>query len=163
TLPNSPPLPSSRPRSRQRSSTSAVSVPAESFGAEARPNRPPAIRPRAPASPHRGCLFRQSAPPPLPVPPPPRAGSFLSRPPLRPRNRVDAEGVEVHAVRHGFGDLRPRDAGAERGAVADALGHRHEVRRHAPVLEAPEVGAGAAEAGLHFVSDAQPTEAVDDV
>src|SRR5262249_58323850 len=48
-------------------------------------------------------------------------------------------------------------------AVADALGHRQEVGRNAPVLEPPDRGAGAAEPGLHFVSDAQPAVPPHDV
>ena len=78
-------------------------------------------------------------------------------------DRVAAEGVEVDAVFHHGGDFGPRHAGAERHAVADALGHRHQVGRDAPVLEAPEMLAGAAEAGLHFVGDAQAAVLADDV
>ena len=75
--------------------------------------------------------------------------------PLGHRDGVAAEGVEVDAVLHRPGDLGAGDAGAERGAVADPLGHRDEVGRDAPVLEAPEVLAGAAEAGLDLVGDAE--------
>ena len=53
--------------------------------------------------------------------------------------------------------------GAERRAVADALGHRDDVGHHAPVLEAPVVLAGAAEAGLHLVGDAEAAVLADDV
>ena len=52
------------------------------------------------------------------------------------------------------GDIGPRPAGADRHAVAERLGHRHDVGPHAEVLEA-EPPAGAAEAGLHLVDHEQ--------
>ena len=63
---------------------------------------------------------------------------------------------------------RRRDvaAGRHRGdrrAVAQALGHRDDVGRHAPVLVRPVVIARAAEAALHFVGNAQPAVLADDV
>ena len=59
--------------------------------------------------------------------------------------------------RWGRRDLRGGDDGRRGGSyVADALGHGHDVRNHSLGLEAPEVGAGPAEAGLHFVGDAEP-------
>ena len=48
-----------------------------------------------------------------------------------------------------------RGEGAEREAAGDALGHRHDVRRHVGrVLDAEHL-AGAAEAGLHLIDDQQ--------
>ena len=62
------------------------------------------------------------------------------------------------------GDLAARGGmRAERRAVADALGHRDQVGRRRPSSEAPEVVAGAAEAALHFVGDAQAAVLADDV
>ena len=61
------------------------------------------------------------------------------------------------------GDLGPGDAGAERDAVADPLGHRDEVGRDAPVLEAPEGRPGPAEAGLDLVGDAEAAVLADDL
>ena len=52
---------------------------------------------------------------------------------------------------------------AERQAVRDALGHRHDVGLDAPVLDAPHLAAGAAEAGLHLVADEQAAVLADDV
>src|SRR5207247_9000049 len=53
--------------------------------------------------------------------------------------------------------------GAQRRAVANALGHRHQLGRHAPVLEAPELRARSPEAGLHFVGDAHAAMTAHDV
>ena len=73
----------------------------------------------------------------------------------RGRDRVAAEGVEVlHAVRERARDLRRRDDGAERMAVADRLAHRDDVGHDALRLEAPEVRADAPEPDLHLVGDA---------
>jgi hypothetical protein len=67
---------------------------------------------------------------------------------------VAAEGVEVDAARHFFGDGVGGDDGGEREAVADGFGHDDDVGDDTIILEAPEVGAGAAEAGLDFIGDA---------
>ena len=52
---------------------------------------------------------------------------------------------------------------AERRAVADALGHRDHVGHDVPILVRPVVMAGAAEAALHFVGDADAAVLADDV
>ena len=57
--------------------------------------------------------------------------------------------------REGLGDGRRGHHGGERRAVADALGHRDDVGDHALRLEPPEVRAGAGEARLHLVGDAE--------
>ena len=85
------------------------------------------------------------------------------RQPLGHRDRVAAERVEVDPVLHDAGDLRPRDARAQRRPVADPLGHGDQVGRDAPVLEAPEGRAGPAEAGLDLVGDAQAAVLADDL
>ena len=72
------------------------------------------------------------------------------------RDRIAAEGVEVDPLGQRLGDLPARRHRRERPAVADALGHGHDVGDDAEVLEAPVVVAGAAEAGLHLVGDAEP-------
>jgi len=67
---------------------------------------------------------------------------------------VAAEGVEVDAGGHLFGDGVGGDDGGEGEAVADGFGHDDDVGDDAIILEAPEVGAGAAEAGLNLIGDA---------
>ena len=52
---------------------------------------------------------------------------------------------------------------AMRRAVAEALGHRDDVGRDAPILMRPVVMARAAEPALHFVGDAQAAVLADDV
>ena len=53
---------------------------------------------------------------------------------------------------------------ADREAVGDPLGHRHDVRLDAVVvLDAPHLAAGAAEAGLHLVADEEAAVLLDDV
>src|SRR6516225_11243836 len=49
----------------------------------------------------------------------------------------------------------------ERAAVADAFGHRHDVRDDTLCFEAPEMGPGAAKAGLDFVRDAEAAGSTD--
>jgi hypothetical protein len=53
-------------------------------------------------------------------------------------------------LRNGVGG----DDGGEGEAVADGFGHDDDVGDDAVVLEAPEIRAGAAEAGLNFIGDA---------
>src|SRR5262249_22590608 len=77
--------------------------------------------------------------------------------------RVAAEGVEVQAILHHGPDRRPGDAGTQRGAVADPLGHGDQVGCHAPVLEAPKVRARSAETGLHLVGNAKTAVPTNDV
>ena len=88
---------------------------------------------------------------------------FQRRQALRHADRVAAEGVEVDAVLHHFGDADRGGHRAERGAVADALGHRDHVGHDVPILVRPVVVAGAAEAALHFVGDADAAVLADDV
>ena len=88
---------------------------------------------------------------------------FERRQALRHADRVAAEGVEVDAVLHHFGDSGRGGHRAERRAVADALGHRDHVGHDVPVLKRPVVMAGAAEAALHFVGDAEAAVLADDV
>ena len=88
---------------------------------------------------------------------------FERRQALRHADRVAAERVEVDAVLHHFGDADRRRHRAERRAVADALGHRDHVGHDAPILVGPVVMAGAAEAALHFVGDADAAVLADDV
>ena len=66
--------------------------------------------------------------------------------------RVAAEGGAVGADRHAPGGLGRGEAGAHREAAADALGHRHDVGRHAGPFIGEEL-AGAADAGLDLVED----------
>lgn len=73
----------------------------------------------------------------------------------RAADGVAAKGVEVDALRHDGCDLGRRHDRGQRRAVADALRHRDDVRRHALPLKAPEVATGATKAGLHLVGDAQ--------
>ena len=68
--------------------------------------------------------------------------------------RIAAEGVDVEILRQRGGDLRRRHHGRQWQAVADALGHGHDLGHDAGALEAPVVVAGAGEAGLHLVGDA---------
>ena len=70
-------------------------------------------------------------------------------------DRVAAKRVEVRAARERGGDRGRRHDRRERQAVADALGHRDDVGHDALQLEAPERVAGAPEAGLHLVRDAE--------
>ena len=57
-------------------------------------------------------------------------------------------------TRVGIGNLRRRDEGRDRRAVAERLGHRHDVRRHAEVLDGKQL-ARAREARLDLVDDEQ--------
>lgn len=57
-------------------------------------------------------------------------------------------------TRIGVGNLRRRDEGRDRRAVAERLGHCHDVRRHAEVLDGKQL-ARAREARLDFVDDEQ--------
>mmetsp|Transcript_37368 Transcript_37368/g.110324 ORF Transcript_37368/g.110324 Transcript_37368/m.110324 type:complete len:364 (+) Transcript_37368:630-1721(+) len=68
-------------------------------------------------------------------------------------HRVAAKRVEMQPRRQRRRNLWRRDDRAERQPVADAFGHRHDVRDDAVVLEAPVVGAGASKACLNFVSN----------
>ena len=58
-------------------------------------------------------------------------------------------------------NLRRRDHGSERTAVADTFGHRDDVGNHALCFETPEVRARPAKARLHFVRDANATGGAD--
>ena len=49
---------------------------------------------------------------------------------------------------HDIGNLLRGDHGRHGEAVADALGHRHDVGHDSVALEAPEVLAGSTETGL---------------
>ena len=60
-----------------------------------------------------------------------------------------------------FGDLRRGHNRGERAAVADAFGHGDDVGNDALRFESPEMRAGAAEAGLHFVGDANAARGAD--
>ena len=88
---------------------------------------------------------------------------FQRRQALGHADRIAAERVEVDAVRHHLGDVGRGGHRAERGAVADALGHRDHVGHDVPVLMRPVVVPGAAEAALHLVGDAEPAVLADDV
>ena len=70
-------------------------------------------------------------------------------------HRVAAEGIEMDAVGERTGDFRCGHHGRQGGAVADALGHGHDVGNHFLGFEPPEALAGAAEPGLDLVGDAQ--------
>ena len=74
---------------------------------------------------------------------------------------VSAEGVEVNALRQRGGDFRRRHDRRQRTAVADALGHSHDVGNNALRFKSPEMRAGAAKAGLHFVRDADAARRAD--
>lgn len=69
------------------------------------------------------------------------------------RDRVAAERVEVQGLAQHLGDGRRGDDSRHGEAVADTLGHGHDVGPHAMALEPPEVIAGAAEARLHLGSE----------
>ena len=73
-------------------------------------------------------------------------------------DRIAAVRVEVLGFAEGTAYVRSRAYGAEGVAVADALGHDDDVGDDAVTLEAPEVGARAAEARLHLVRDQQAAE-----
>ena len=75
---------------------------------------------------------------------------------------VAAEGGEVVADLEGVGDLGAGDEGAQRPAVGDALGHGHDVRHDAEVLDGEQL-AGAPEAALHLVGDEQDALLVEDL
>ena len=77
------------------------------------------------------------------------------------RDRVASVGVEVQRFAEYLRDVRPSDDGAEGEAIADALGHHHDVGLDAVALEAPEVLSCARESRLHFVGDAQSAQATD--
>ena len=77
--------------------------------------------------------------------------------PLGDGDGVAAVGVEMNPLGEGLGDLVGGDDGGERGAVADAFGHDDDVGLDALGLEAPEGLAGAAEARLDLVGDADTT------
>ena len=68
--------------------------------------------------------------------------------------RIAAIGRAVRARDHRFGHLALGEAGAEREAAADALGHRHDVGLDAGPLMREEL-AGPAIAALHLVEDQQ--------
>ena len=51
---------------------------------------------------------------------------------------------------HDIGNLFGGDHGRHGEAVADALGHRHDVGHDSVALEAPEVLAGPTETGLNL-------------
>src|SRR5215471_6063736 len=74
---------------------------------------------------------------------------------------VAAEGRDRQRLQGGR-DLRRGDRDGEGQAVGDSLGHRHDVRLDSPVLDAPPLPAGAAEAGLDLVADEDPAVLLDD-
>ena len=79
---------------------------------------------------------------------------FEHRLALRADDRIAAERVEVNSLRERRRDLRRGDDRGERTAVADAFRHRDDVGNDALRFEAPVMRARAAEAGLHFIRDA---------
>ena len=79
---------------------------------------------------------------------------FQHRLALGADDRIAAEGVEMNPLRKRRGDLRRGHDRGERAAVADAFRHGDDVGDDALRFEAPEMRAGAPEAGLHFVRDA---------
>ena len=76
-------------------------------------------------------------------------------------DRVAAKGVEVQLATQRLRDRGRGHHRCKRQPVADAFGHRHDVWLHAVALEAPEVVAGAAKAGLHLVGDADASSRAD--
>ena len=72
---------------------------------------------------------------------------------------VTAEGVAVRAALPFLHVSLPRDHQSDRQPRAQALGERHDVRRHAPML-AREHLAGAADAALYFVEDQEDPVAI---
>ena len=73
---------------------------------------------------------------------------------LRADDRIAAERVEMNPLRERCGDLRRGHDRGERAAVADAFRHGDDVGNDALRFETPVMRAGAAEAGLHFIRDA---------
>ena len=65
-------------------------------------------------------------------------------------------GEEVALAGEALGHRPAGDHRAERVAVADGLGHRHDVGHRALLLETPEPFAETAVADLHLVGDRQP-------
>src|SRR5258708_1176658 len=74
---------------------------------------------------------------------------------------VAAEGRAGAAGGHALGGGFRRRAGADREAVPETLGDRHDVGRDAGPFMGEQL-AGAAHAALHFVEDEQKTELVGD-
>mmetsp|Transcript_8778 Transcript_8778/g.18751 ORF Transcript_8778/g.18751 Transcript_8778/m.18751 type:complete len:325 (+) Transcript_8778:859-1833(+) len=72
----------------------------------------------------------------------------------RRAHRVAAKRVEVESVGDACRDLGGGHHSRQGQAVADTLGHGHDVRHHALCLEAPVRCAGAPEPGLHLVRNA---------
>ena len=72
---------------------------------------------------------------------------------LRAHHRVSAKGVEVNALAPGRSRSVAWSRPPQRTAVADPFGHRHNVRNDPLRFESPEMRAGAAKAGLHFIGD----------
>mmetsp|Transcript_20748 Transcript_20748/g.64352 ORF Transcript_20748/g.64352 Transcript_20748/m.64352 type:complete len:309 (+) Transcript_20748:281-1207(+) len=85
------------------------------------------------------------------------------RAPHRTDDWIAAIRVEVQALRKRLRNLGRGHHRRQREAVADALGHRHNVGDDAMVLEAPVVGARAPKARLHLVGDAQPAMLADEL
>ena len=78
------------------------------------------------------------------------------RMPHRARDRIAAEGVEIHGLgRELVEQRRAGDDARERMAVAERLAEGHEVRHRVVKLVPPHPGARAAEARLHLVSDVE--------
>ena len=63
----------------------------------------------------------------------------------------------------GRGDFGGGDHRGEGEAVSDSFGHHHDVGNDALAFESPVVGAGAAEAGLDFVGNAESAVTAHDV
>ena len=76
------------------------------------------------------------------------------REPLRHRHRITTVGIEVQSLAHALGHLGPSDAARQRRPVADALGHRDDIRTNTVVLKPPELRTCPAKARLHFIADA---------
>src|SRR5262249_43907969 len=69
-------------------------------------------------------------------------------------DRIASKSVKVDSLRKHIGNQRSGDHGGQGATVANALGHRDDVGDHALGLEAPEVAAHAAEAGLNLIGNA---------
>ena len=172
-LPYSPPLPMSRPRSLHSSSTSAVSrvrrllrlTVAHQLDAEHQAHAAHLADERLTFLQFEEAFLqvrrRRTAGVLLDVL---AVDDFERRQPLRHRDRVAAEGVEVDAVASSMSAISGRVTQAPSGAplpIPLAIVTRSGVT---PQFSKPQnLVARAAEAGLHLVGDAQPAVLADDV
>src|SRR6266404_9942970 len=74
---------------------------------------------------------------------------------LRAHDWISAKSIEVRALPERGGDFRRGHDRAERTTVTDSFGHCHDIGNHTLGFESPIMCAGAAEARLHFIGDAQ--------